>query len=101
MMAGPEVVPLLTSVPRTCKLSMEACSVSLPIDSKTTGTPLPSVRSRTRSAMFSRVLTMVWAQPLALAMAAFSSPLTTPIMFTPMARAHWQAIRPTPPAAAW
>ena len=44
---------------------------------------------------------MVWVQPLALAMAAFSSVLTVPIMVTPIARAHWQAISPTPPAAAW
>ncbi|MNW17477.1 hypothetical protein D3C71_2188920 [compost metagenome] len=44
---------------------------------------------------------MVWVQPLALATAAFSSVLTVPIIVTPMARAHWQAMRPTPPAAAW
>ena len=31
---------------------------------------------------------------------AFSSVLTVPIIVTPRARAHWQAIRPTPPAAA-
>ena len=30
-----------------------------------------------------------------------ASVLTVPIMVTPMARAHWQATRPTPPAAAW
>jgi signal recognition particle GTPase len=32
--------------------------------------------------------------------AAFSSVLTVPIIVTPSARAHWQATRPTPPAAA-
>ncbi|MNR69505.1 hypothetical protein D3C85_1948080 [compost metagenome] len=50
--------------------------------------------------MFSREVTMVCVQPLALATAAFSSVLTVPIMVTPIARAHWQAMRPTPPAAA-
>ncbi|MNY68195.1 hypothetical protein D3C86_2059150 [compost metagenome] len=51
--------------------------------------------------MFSREVTMVCVQPLALATAAFSSVLTVPIIVTPIARAHWQAMRPTPPAAAW
>ncbi len=46
-------------------------------------------------------VTMVCAQPLARATAAFSSVLTVPIIVTPSARAHWQATRPTPPAAAW
>ena len=46
-------------------------------------------------------VTMVWAQPLARAICALASVLTVPIMVTPIARAHWQAIRPTPPAAAW
>ena len=31
----------------------------------------------------------------------FASVLTVPIIVTPIARAHWQAISPTPPAAAW
>ncbi|MNL60994.1 hypothetical protein D3C87_1848600 [compost metagenome] len=75
--------------------------MSLPTESYTTGTPFPSVISRTRWAMFSREVTMVCVQPLALATAAFSSVLTVPIMVTPIARAHWQAMRPTPPAAAW
>ena len=44
---------------------------------------------------------MVCAQPWSLAMAAFASEPAVPIMVTPRARAHWQAIRPTPPAAAW
>ncbi len=44
---------------------------------------------------------MVCAQPWARAISAFSSVLTVPIIVTPSARAHWQAIRPTPPAAAW
>jgi hypothetical protein len=43
---------------------------------------------------------MVWVQPLAFAISAFASVETVPIMVTPSARAHWQAIRPTPPAAA-
>ena len=33
MTTGPEVVPLLTKVPRTCKLSIEAWTVSLPTES--------------------------------------------------------------------
>ena len=33
MTTGPEVVPLLTSVPRTFRLSSEAASVSLPTES--------------------------------------------------------------------
>ena len=36
----------------------------------------------------------------ALASAALSSLLTVPISVAPMARAHWHAISPTPPAAA-
>jgi len=32
--------------------------------------------------------------------AAGADVLTVPIIVTPMARAHWQAMRPTPPAAA-
>jgi hypothetical protein len=39
-------------------------------------------------------------QPFAWAIAAFSSELTVPIIVTPIARAHWHAINPTPPAAA-
>ena len=62
---------------------------------------MPPVISRTRLAMSSRGVTIVCAQPFALAISAFSSELTTPIIVTPIARAHWQAIRPTPPAAAW
>ena len=46
-------------------------------------------------------MTIVCAQPFAFAISAFSSVLTVPIIVTPIARAHWQAIRPTPPAAAW
>ena len=97
---GPEVVPLLTSVPRGCRLSSEAISVSLPTESYTTGTPRPSVISRTRAAMSSRPDTIVCVQPFARAISAFSSVLTVPIIVTPSARAHWQATRPTPPAAA-
>jgi hypothetical protein len=33
MTTGPELVPLLTSVPRTCRLSSDAASVSLPTES--------------------------------------------------------------------
>jgi len=36
----------------------------------------------------------------ALAVSAFASELTTPIMVTPSAFAHWQRMSPTPPAAA-
>ncbi len=100
MTTGPDEVPLLTRVPRTCRLFSEASSVSLPTESYTTGTPLPPVSSRTRSATFSRVVTIVCVQPFARAIAAFSSELTVPIIVTPIARAHWHAIRPTPPAAA-
>ena len=46
-------------------------------------------------------VTMVCAQPCARATSALLSVLTVPIIVTPIARAHWQAIRPTPPAAAW
>ena len=42
--------------------------------------------------MSSREVTIVWAQPFARATSAFSSVLTVPIMVTPRARAHWQAI---------
>ena len=38
--------------------------------------------------MSSREVTIVWAQPLALASSAFSSVLTVPIMVTPIARAN-------------
>jgi hypothetical protein len=44
---------------------------------------------------------ITWAAPCAFASSAFSLDPTVPIRFTPIARAHWQAIRPTPPAAAW
>ena len=44
---------------------------------------------------------MAWAAPLALASAHFSSDPAVPISCSPSAFAHWQAIRPTPPAAAW
>ena len=43
----------------------------------------------------------MWAAPCALASAAFSSLPTVPITSTPRCFSHWQAIRPTPPAAAW
>jgi hypothetical protein len=82
------------------RLSSDASSASLPTESYTTGTPLPPVISRTRFAMLSRDVTIVCAHLFALATAAFSSVLTAPIISTPSARAHWQAITPTPPAAA-
>ena len=44
---------------------------------------------------------MVCVQPCLRAVSAFASVLTVPIMVTPSAFAHWHAIRPTPPAAAW
>ncbi len=45
--------------------------------------------------------TIVWAQPYSRASSALASDPTVPIIVTPSARAHWQAISPTPPAAAW
>src|SRR5215468_2472508 len=42
-----------------------------------------------------------WSQPCALASFAFSSLPTVPITVAPSDFAHWQAMRPTPPAAAW
>jgi hypothetical protein len=51
--------------------------------------------------MSSRPVTIVCVQPFAFAISAFSSVLTVPIIVTPIALAHWHAIRPTPPAAAW
>ena len=44
---------------------------------------------------------MTWAQPLVLASATFSGPPAVPITVAPRCAAHWQAIWPTPPAAAW
>ena len=41
------------------------------------------------------------AAPLSRASAHFSSDPAVPISCSPSARAHWQAISPTPPAAAW
>jgi hypothetical protein len=52
---GPEVVPLLTSVPFFCRQSSEPMKVSLPTESYTTGTFLPPVISLTRSGKFSLV----------------------------------------------
>ena len=105
---GPELVPLLTSEPRTCRLPSEAISVSCPTESKTTGTPRPPVSSRTRRGISAAIcsgvrppVTMTCAQPCARATSALASVLTVPIIVTPRARAHWQATRPTPPAAAW
>ena len=51
--------------------------------------------------MSSRVETMAWSQPWARAIAAFSSDPTVPITVAPSAFSHWQAMSPTPPAAAW
>ena len=51
--------------------------------------------------MSSRVETMTWSQPWARAIAAFSSEPTVPMTVAPRAFSHWQAISPTPPAAAW
>ena len=75
--------------------------MSLPTESYTTGTPAPPVISRTRLAMSSRVETMTCSQPWARATAAFSSDPTVPMTVAPSAFSHWQAISPTPPAAAW
>ncbi len=43
---------------------------------------------------------MVAQAPFLVARAAFSGELTVPMSFTPSAFAHWQAMEPTPPAAA-
>ena len=51
--------------------------------------------------MSSRVETITCSHPWALAIAAFSSEPTVPITVAPRAFSHWQAISPTPPAAAW
>ena len=51
--------------------------------------------------MSSRVEMMTWSHPWALAIAAFSSEPTVPMTVAPSALSHWQAISPTPPAAAW
>ena len=50
---GPEAEPKLTKVPKGERQSSEPIKVSLPIESYTTGTPLPSVISLTRSTKFS------------------------------------------------
>ena len=44
---------------------------------------------------------MTWVQPCARAISALPSEPTVPITVAPSAAAHWQAISPTPPAAAW
>ncbi len=44
---------------------------------------------------------MQWVAPLANASAHFSSDPAVPIRVKPLAAAHWQASKPTPPAAAW
>ena len=46
-------------------------------------------------------VTMGWSQPCAAASSAFSRVPTVPITVAPRCLAHWQAIVPTPPAAAW
>jgi hypothetical protein len=44
---------------------------------------------------------MTWSQPCARASAAFSAEPTVPMTVAPSALSHWQAMSPTPPAAAW
>ena len=44
---------------------------------------------------------MAYSAPCCIASAHFSSLPAVPISRRPSARAHWQAISPTPPAAAW
>ena len=44
---------------------------------------------------------MTWSAPWARASAAFSSEPTVPMTVAPSAFSHWQAMSPTPPAAAW
>jgi hypothetical protein len=51
--------------------------------------------------MSSRVESITCSHPWALAIAAFWSEPTVPITVAPRAFSHWQAISPTPPAAAW
>ena len=58
MVTGPDAVPLLICAPRGCRQSSEACRVSLPTESNTTGTPLPCVILRTRLEITSRDVTM-------------------------------------------
>ena len=43
----------------------------------------------------------MWWQPFVLASSALSFEPTVPITVAPRCFAHWQRIRPTPPAAAW
>lgn len=43
---------------------------------------------------------MTWSQPWARASSAFSSVDTVPMTVSPSSLAHWQTMRPTPPAAA-
>jgi len=43
---------------------------------------------------------MQWSAPCALARAHFSGDPAVPMTVTPSAFSHWQAINPTPPAAA-
>jgi hypothetical protein len=59
------------------------------------------VISRTRLAMFSLVETITCSDPWARATVTFSSDPTVPMIVAPSALRHWQAISPTPPAAAW
>ena len=54
-----------------------------------------------RDEILARVDDRVRAAVAPCASAAFSSEPTVPIIVTPSARAHWHAMRPTPPAAAW
>ena len=51
--------------------------------------------------MFSLVERMTCSHPWDRATAAFSSDPTVPITVAPSAFSHWQAMSPTPPAAAW
>ena len=44
---------------------------------------------------------MTWVAPFSRAIAHLSSVPAVPIRVMPSARAHWQAMVPTPPAAAW
>ena len=86
--------------PQFASDNREDSKVSFPTESKTISTPFPLVISNTFSLKFLSLETKVSIHPFNFASSIFSCDPTLPITFTPIAAAHWQSRRPTPPDAA-
>ncbi len=98
---APDALPNDTSRPRGARLSSDAMKVSCRrrrirpvLFCHRSIRPLVwrRLRANSRSRVCSRAPSRVWL---------FRAELTVPIIVTPRWLAHWHAIRPTPPAAAW